>query len=109
MAMSRSDAFRCCTGLPSIRMSPSSIVSRPAMARSVVVLPQPDWPSRTMNSLSVDRQVQVLDDLDGAEELLDAAKLDLGHEWPPLAVMVVGDVEHAVGSSFALPACRTSR
>ncbi len=27
MAMSRSDALICCTGLPSIRMSPSSIVS----------------------------------------------------------------------------------
>ena len=63
-----------------MKMSPRSISSRPAMARSVVVLPQPDWPSMTMNSLSLDLEVEVLDDLDVAEELFDATKLDLGHE-----------------------------
>ena len=68
-------------------MSPSSIVSSPAMARSVVVLPQPDWPSSTMNSLSRDLEVELLDDLDGAEELLDAAKLDLSSM---AAVVMVG-------------------
>ena len=44
--------------------------SRPAMARSVVVLPQPDWPSMHDELAVVDRQVDVLDDLHGAEELL---------------------------------------
>ncbi len=57
------------------------MVSSPAIARSVVVLPQPDWPSMTMNSLSAIVEVQVLDDLDVAEKLLDAAKFDLRH-WP---------------------------
>ena len=33
------------TGLPSMRISPDSGCSSPAMARSVVVLPQPDGPS----------------------------------------------------------------
>jgi hypothetical protein len=31
----------------------------------------------------LDLEIDVLDDLDGAEELLDAAKLDLGHDCPP--------------------------
>src|SRR5215217_5184605 len=42
-----------CTGLPSIRMSPESMSSRPAMARSVVVLSQPEGPSSTTNSWSL--------------------------------------------------------
>src|SRR5664279_4536573 len=51
--MSRSEACRPCTGLPSIRMSPELMSSRPAMARSVVVLPQPEGPRNTTNSLSL--------------------------------------------------------
>ena len=47
------------------------------MARSVVVLPQPDGPSSTTNSLSSIVEVEVADDVDGAEVLLDVAKLDL--------------------------------
>ena len=69
----------CCTGLPSIRMSPLSISSRPAMARSVVVLPQPDGPSSTTNSLCADLEVELADDVVVAEILLDVAKIDLGH------------------------------
>ncbi len=34
------------TTVPSIRISPDSGCSRPAMALSVVVLPQPDGPSK---------------------------------------------------------------
>ena len=56
-----------------------SISSSPAMARSVVVLPQPDGPSSTTNSLVGDGQVELADDVDCAEVLLDVAKLDLGH------------------------------
>src|SRR6218665_1020012 len=50
--MSRSAARRPWMGLPSSRMSPESISSRPAMARSVVVLPQPEGPRKTTNSRS---------------------------------------------------------
>src|SRR5690606_3237823 len=51
--MSRSAARRFWIGLPSSRMSPLSISSRPAMARSVVVLPQPEGPRNTTNSRSL--------------------------------------------------------
>src|SRR5690554_4176864 len=50
--MSRSLACSAWIGLPLRRMSPESISSRPAMARSVVVLPHPDGPRKTTNSLS---------------------------------------------------------
>jgi len=39
--------------LPSMYSSPPEISSRPATMRSVVVLPQPDGPTRTTNSLSL--------------------------------------------------------
>ena len=55
------------------------MVSSPAMARSVVVLPQPDWPSSTTNSLSSIVRLMSLMTWSGAEVLLDVAKLDLGH------------------------------
>src|SRR5689334_4082469 len=51
--MSRSDACLSSTGSPSIRIWPDVISSSPAMARSVVVLPQPDGPNSTTNSLSL--------------------------------------------------------
>src|SRR6266508_2077175 len=52
MAMSRSIGARSLTTLSPIRMSPPVMVSRPATMRNVVVLPQPDGPTRTRNSLS---------------------------------------------------------
>ena len=50
--MSRSPGVRFCTGFSSMVMAPVSMVSSPAIARSVVVLPQPDGPSSTTNSRS---------------------------------------------------------
>ena len=52
MAMSRSRDGTPTMSLPSIRIDPSSISSRPASIRSAVVLPQPDGPTMTTNSPS---------------------------------------------------------
>ena len=52
MAMSRSIGARSLTTWPSMEMSPEVIASSPAIIRSVVVLPQPDGPTKTTNSLS---------------------------------------------------------
>ena len=52
MAMSRSLGAMSFMTLPSMMSSPSVISSRPATMRSVVDLPQPEGPTRTMNSLS---------------------------------------------------------
>src|SRR5689334_13074545 len=50
--MSRSIGARSLTTLSSIRTRPEVMLSSPATMRSVVVLPQPDGPTRTTNSLS---------------------------------------------------------
>src|SRR5947207_1302909 len=50
--MSRSFESRSLTVLPSIAIVPAVISSRPASIRSSVDLPQPDGPTRTMNSPS---------------------------------------------------------
>src|SRR5262252_6757024 len=52
MAMSRSLGGRSFTTLSPMAISPAVISSSPATMRRVVVLPQPDGPTRTMNSLS---------------------------------------------------------
>src|ERR1700744_1021767 len=52
MAMSRSIGGTWLTTLSSMLISPLEIASRPAIMRSVVVLPQPEGPTKTMNSLS---------------------------------------------------------
>src|SRR5215212_5858877 len=52
MARSRSRGGTSLTRLPSIRTSPEVGSSRPATMRIVVVLPQPEGPSRTRNSRS---------------------------------------------------------
>src|SRR6266478_9400892 len=53
MAMSRSIGGRLLMTLSSIRIRPEVIDSSPATMRNVVVLPQPDGPTRTINSLSL--------------------------------------------------------
>src|SRR4029079_11744056 len=50
--MSRAFGGRSLTALPPTRISPSVISSRPATIRSALVLPQPDGPTKTMNSPS---------------------------------------------------------
>ena len=52
MAMSRSIGGTSLTTVLPMRISPEVMASRPAIMRSVVVLPQPDGPTKTMNSLS---------------------------------------------------------
>jgi hypothetical protein len=49
MAMSRFQGGSPVTSLPPIRISPASGSSSPATQRSVVVLPQPEGPSRQTN------------------------------------------------------------
>src|SRR5690348_854477 len=48
--MSRSFGATELTSLPSMRISPEDTVSRPAIMASSVDLPQPDGPTRAMNS-----------------------------------------------------------
>ena len=67
------------TRTPSITTSPAVISSSPAIMRSSVDLPQPDGPTKTMNSRSFDLEVDALDDFQGAEGLLDVLKFDMGH------------------------------
>src|SRR6188472_2733575 len=52
MAMSRSFGWRSLTRAPSMAISPSVIVSRPAIMLSRVDLPQPEGPTSTRNSPS---------------------------------------------------------
>src|SRR5215469_17038813 len=52
MAMSRSMGGRLFTTVSPIKTSPEVIDSSPATIRKVVVLPQPEGPTRTTNSLS---------------------------------------------------------
>src|SRR6202049_4837808 len=52
MAMSRARGAGSLTTRSAMRTSPSVISSRPAIMRSAVVLPQPDGPTRQMNSPS---------------------------------------------------------
>src|SRR5438067_1474944 len=52
MAMSRSFGGTSFTTSPPMAISPSVMSSRPAIMRSVVVLPQPEGPTSTTNSLS---------------------------------------------------------
>ena len=52
MAMSRSFGSTSLTTLSPMRISPPEIVSRPAIIRSAVDLPQPDGPTSTRNSPS---------------------------------------------------------
>ena len=52
MAMSRSFGGTSLTTSPPIAMSPPEISSSPAIMRKVVLLPQPEGPTSTMNSLS---------------------------------------------------------
>ena len=52
MAMSRFLGSTSFMSFPSMYISPPEISSRPATMRRVVDLPQPEGPTRTINSLS---------------------------------------------------------
>ena len=51
--------------------------------RSSVDLPQPEGPTKTTNSPSLDAEVDAVDHLGGAEALDDLAELELSHARPP--------------------------
>ena len=57
-----------------------SVISRPAIIRSSVDLPQPDGPTRTINPVG-DREADIVLDRDDSagERLGDVLELDLGH------------------------------
>src|SRR5881409_825193 len=75
MATLRRRGGRSVTSSPPISTRPPLGGSRPARIRSVVVLPQPDGPSRTRNALGdLDREVD--QDLHLVEPLLDGSELD---------------------------------
>jgi hypothetical protein len=61
MAMSRSFGGTSLTTWPPIAISPPVMSSSPAIMRSVVLLPQPDGPTSTTNSLSADVEVDATD------------------------------------------------
>ena len=86
MAMSRSLAGTRFITRSSIRSSPAVIASSPAIMRSVVDLPQPDGPSRTMNSPSSIAQRDVVDRgrAGALEALADAIEADHRHRYGPL-------------------------
>ena len=62
---------------------PPEASSSPATMRRIVDLPQPDGPTSTTNSPSAIVKVHAVNDLDLAEALAHAAKLDLGHASLP--------------------------
>ena len=70
-------ADRRVTSPPPIRMSPSSGSSSPAMQRSVVVLPQPEGPSRQTNCPLPTSQRHAVDGDEVAIALADAAQLQV--------------------------------
>ena len=80
MAMSRSFGGRSLTTRSPIEIVPAVISSSPAMDRSAVDLPQPDGPTRTMNSPSCDVQAQLVDGLHAAwVRLFHVIEDDLRH------------------------------
>ena len=60
---------------PATKTSPALAFSSPAMMRSVVVLPQPDGPSRQTVSPARDGEVHVVNGGERAEVLGDALEL----------------------------------
>ena len=74
------------TGSPSSRIRPAVGTSKPASIRSVVVLPQPEGPSREKNSPWCDREFDVINRDEVTELLGDPLNPDrfAAHLIPPL-------------------------
>jgi hypothetical protein len=79
MAMPRSRGGNWSTRLPPIHTSPWVGLSRPAMMRNSVVLPQPEAPSSTMNSWSAMGQVDRVQGREGPKALGDTLDENLSH------------------------------
>ena len=78
-----------------IAMRPASFCSRPAIIRSVVVLPQPDGPEQRQRGgrrRTVERHA--VDGAHGAEALADLLDADRRHR--PLLVDLLRELEHLV-------------
>ena len=76
------------TSTPSSRIAPSSGRSKPAIIRSVVVLPQPEGPSTVKNSPGRDLEVDAVDDRGVAVALGQAFEPDgarSAHLEPPVS------------------------
>ena len=70
MATLRSRAGRSLTRLPAIMMSPDVAHSSPAIMRNIVVLPQPDGPSRHITSPLPTVEIGLVDRDEAAAEAL---------------------------------------
>ena len=81
MPSPRSRGSRSLTTRPSMRISPAVGSSKPAIMRSVVVLPQPDGPTNTTNSPSSMVKLKSLHGDDGAERLGQVDELDARHVY----------------------------
>ena len=68
---------------PPTWMVPLSGVRKPASVRSIVVLPQPEGPSKVMNSRSAIARSTPLSAWKRAEALVDAGDVDEGHRPSP--------------------------
>ena len=84
MAMSRSIGGTSLTTVSSIRISPEVMASSPAIMRRVVVLPQPEGPTKTTNSLSRICRSTSFTTWVSVELLVELADDDLGHDAYPL-------------------------
>ena len=82
MAMPRFDGGRSLTTLPSILSVPPVMSSRPAIRRSKRRLAAAGRADEDDELARLDVEVDALDDVDGAERLLDAAELKIGHYLP---------------------------
>ena len=68
-----------------MRRSPAVMSSRPAISRSSVDFPQPEGPTKTTNSPSLDLEVDALDDLRRAEGFADVPESDISHLTPRIS------------------------
>ena len=92
MAMSRCAGGTSLTTRSPMRIVPLVGYSSPASMRNVVVLPQPEGPSRLTNSPVGDREVELLDRDRAAEGLAHLFEADAGHAASAL---------HAAGAEAA--------
>ena len=77
MAMPRLTGGRSLTRLPSMTMSPRVRLSRPAIIRRSVDLPQPDGPDEDHELALAHVELHALDDLEGRRRLSERCQAQL--------------------------------
>src|SRR4029453_8024445 len=97
--MSRRNGGRPMTERPLSRMSPAESGRKPAMRPSVVVLPQPDGPSRVTNSPSATSRVRPATAAGSPERFSNATRLKAGSPMSALRVQEVAEPGHALDGS----------